>query len=130
MAPEQAEGRPVDARSDLYSLGIILYEMLTGEVPFNDTSAPAILIKHMKETPVRPSLKNTKVQIPSELEAIALRVWRKIRLCDFKPRTGLPQRWISRRPRFRGERRPRRQPLSCRATCRPRACRGWLDRRH
>ena len=57
MAPEQAAGQPVDARSDLYSVGIILYEMLSGEVPFNDTSAPAILIKHLQEIPMPPSVK-------------------------------------------------------------------------
>ncbi len=60
MAPEQAAGQPVDARSDLYSAGIILYEMLSGEVPFNDTSAPAILIKHLQEIPQPPSVKNAE----------------------------------------------------------------------
>src|SRR5712692_5834862 len=77
MAPEQAEGRPVDARSDLYSMGVILYEMLAGEVPFNDASAPAILIKHIKEAPVAPSQKNPRVAIPAELEVIALRCLEK-----------------------------------------------------
>ena len=43
MPPEQASGGAVDARSDLYSVGVILYEMLTGDVPFDDTSTPAIL---------------------------------------------------------------------------------------
>src|SRR5262249_9524155 len=61
MAPEQIEGRPVDARCDIYALGIILYEMLVGEVPFADQSTPAVLVKQLRELPVRPSLRNPTV---------------------------------------------------------------------
>jgi hypothetical protein len=75
MAPEQAEGKPVDGRSDLYSLGIILYEMLVGVAPFTDASTPAILIKHIKETPVLPSIKNPGAS--PALEAIAMRCLEK-----------------------------------------------------
>ena len=77
MAPEQSAGKPVDGRSDLYSVGIILYEMLTGVVPFDDTSAPAILVKHLQEMPERPSLKNPSAAIPAGLEAIALKCLEK-----------------------------------------------------
>jgi hypothetical protein len=84
MAPEQAAGQPVDARSDLYSAGIILYEMLSGEVPFNDTSAPAILIKHLQEIPLPPSVKNPKVTIPPALEAIALKCLEKTPAARFQ----------------------------------------------
>jgi serine/threonine-protein kinase len=75
MSPEQIEGRTVDARSDLYALGIILYEMLVGEVPFADQSTPAVLVRQLKERPARPSLKNPAV--PPALEAIALRCLEK-----------------------------------------------------
>jgi eukaryotic-like serine/threonine-protein kinase len=77
MAPEQAEGRAVDARSDLYSFGIILYEMLAGEVPFNATSTAAVLIKQIKESPMPPSVKNPRVAIPPQVEAIVLRCMAK-----------------------------------------------------
>jgi serine/threonine-protein kinase len=75
MSPEQIEGGTVDARSDLYALGIILYEMLVGEVPFSDQSTPAVLVKQLRERPQRPSLKNPAV--PPSLEAIALRCLEK-----------------------------------------------------
>src|SRR5205807_3677118 len=75
MSPEQIEGRTVDARADIYALGIILYEMLVGEVPFADQSTPAVLVRQLKERPARPSLKNPTV--PAALEAIALRCLEK-----------------------------------------------------
>jgi serine/threonine-protein kinase len=77
MAPEQAAGGQVDSRSDLYSLGVIVYEMLTGEVPFNDNSTAAILVKHLKDIPQKPSLRNPRVPISPELEAIALKCLEK-----------------------------------------------------
>lgn len=77
MSPEQAYGRPVDGRSDLYSLGIILYEMLVGEVPFSDPSTPAVLVKQMTEAPIPPALKRPDRQISPELAAIALRCLEK-----------------------------------------------------
>lgn len=52
MSPEQSMGeREVDGRSDLYSLGVVGYQMLTGELPFNASSTPALLVKHISETP-------------------------------------------------------------------------------
>jgi protein kinase-like protein len=75
MSPEQIEGRAVDARTDLYALGIILYEMLAGEVPFPDQSTPAVLVKQLKERPIPPSVKNPAV--PPALEAIAMRCLEK-----------------------------------------------------
>ena len=77
MAPEQAAGTEVDGRSDLYSLGIILYEMLVAEVPFNDPSTPAILVKHLTEVPVRPSQRRTDVAVHRGLEDVAVRCLEK-----------------------------------------------------
>ena len=73
MSPEQASGAEIDGRSDIYSLGIILYEMLTGVVPFDDPSLPSVLLKHMTEAPLPPSLKRPDLNVPPALEAIALR---------------------------------------------------------
>ena len=55
LSPEQAQGAPVDARSDLYSIGITLYELLTGRVPFDGDSAVTIALKQVNEAPVPPS---------------------------------------------------------------------------
>ena len=55
MSPEQAEGRPADQRSDLYSFGVLLYEMITGTLPFDDESVVALLNRHVSETPELPS---------------------------------------------------------------------------
>lgn len=77
MSPEQAAGRPIDGRSDLYSLGIILYEMLIGEVPFNDPSTPAVLVKHLTEPPSPPSSRRPDVAVSPVLESIALRLLAK-----------------------------------------------------
>ena len=71
IAPEQIRGQSPDARSDLYSLGVVMYEMLTGRKPYNGESLGEIAVMHMNTQPVRPSL--LVPDIPPELEQITLR---------------------------------------------------------
>ena len=75
LSPEQAQGQPVDARSDLYSIGIVLYELLTGAVPFDAESAVSIALKQVSETPVPPMQRNPAV--PPALDAVVMRAMRK-----------------------------------------------------
>jgi serine/threonine protein kinase len=66
MSPEQAAGeREIDGRSDLYSLGILGYQMLTGEPPFSATSTPAMLVKHISERPV--PVEQRRADVPTDL---------------------------------------------------------------
>lgn len=71
IAPEQARGECPDARSDIYSLGVVMYEMLTGELPFNGNTLGEIAVQHMNAKPVPPRDKNPSV--PTELERITLK---------------------------------------------------------
>jgi eukaryotic-like serine/threonine-protein kinase len=71
LSPEQAQGHAVTARSDLYSIGIILYELLTGRVPFDADSAVTIALKQVNQPPEPPSRLNPSVT--PELEAVVLR---------------------------------------------------------
>jgi eukaryotic-like serine/threonine-protein kinase len=75
LSPEQAQGRPVDARSDLYSIGIVLYELLTGQVPFDADSPVTVALKQVNEAPVPPRV--LVPTIPPALDAIVLRALEK-----------------------------------------------------
>jgi len=75
LSPEQARGAPVTAASDLYSAGVVLYEMLTGKVPFTGDSAIEIAMKHVNELPRPPS--KLRAEIPPELDQIVLRALAK-----------------------------------------------------
>ena len=71
IAPEQARGQAPDARSDIYSLGIVMYEMLTGKLPYIGTSDVEVAVKHMNTDPVSP--RELVPDIPEELERICLK---------------------------------------------------------
>ena len=75
LPPEQALGRPADQRSDLYSLGALLYEMLTGQPPFPGDDAVAIITQHLNAAPVPPS--RHAAEVPAALDRIVLRLLAK-----------------------------------------------------
>lgn len=77
MSPEQARGERVDARSDLFAMGTILYEMLTNLLPFTGDNMPEILMRVMTHNPVPPSALCRDVDIDPELETICLRALHK-----------------------------------------------------
>jgi len=75
LSPEQARGAPVDQTSDLYSTGIVLYELLTGTVPFNGETPVEIAMKHLSQVPAPPS--THRAEVPRDLDYVTLRALAK-----------------------------------------------------
>src|SRR5262249_32701309 len=75
LSPEQAKGAPVDQTSDLYSVGVVLYELLTGVVPFSGDTPVEIAMKHLSRMPEPPSSK--RAEVPRDLDLIVMRALAK-----------------------------------------------------
>jgi serine/threonine-protein kinase len=82
LSPEQAQGKPTTPQSDIYSIGVILYEALTGRVPFEGDSAVAVALKQVSEAPRRPGAINPN--IPPALDAVVMRALAKDPEARFK----------------------------------------------
>jgi serine/threonine-protein kinase len=77
MSPEQAQGKSLDARTDLYSLGVILYHMLAGQPPFTDDDAIVVMARHIKSNPVPLREAAPFFDIPEQVEAMVMRALSK-----------------------------------------------------
>src|SRR5213082_2237245 len=75
LSPEQAKGAPVDQTSDLYSIGVVLYELLTGVVPFTGDTPVEIAMKHLSSPPEPPSAK--RADVPRDLDLVVMRALAK-----------------------------------------------------
>lgn len=75
MSPEALESKPLDGRSDLYSLGVMLYEILTGEQPFTGDTTVAVIVKHLQEPP--PDLRKKRPDLPDTMAYLFQRAMRK-----------------------------------------------------
>ena len=87
FSPEQAKGGYTDAKSDIYSLGVVMYEMLTGRVPFDSDTSVSVALKHMQEDPLEPIKINE--DIPSSVNQIILKAMQKEPMARYQSATAM-----------------------------------------
>ena len=73
MSPEQARGEPLDGRTDVYSAAVILFQMVTGDIPFHGNTPLAVVSRHLSESPPVPSSRRTDPKLPADLDDLILR---------------------------------------------------------
>ena len=91
MSPEQARAEPLDGRADLYSAAIILYQLVTGDIPFKADSPMGIVSRHLAEVPKAPSLRRPDLPIPKALDELILRGMEKSREERYPTAARLPR---------------------------------------
>jgi hypothetical protein len=90
MSPEQIRGEPLDPRSDLYSVGVMLFEMLTGTLPFESPAPMGLAVKHLTEPPPRPGERRPAIALVPEVEALVMQALQKDR--TLRPASALAMR--------------------------------------
>jgi serine/threonine-protein kinase len=79
MPPEQAQGLPPDGRDDVYAFGCLMYQVMTGDVPFRDTDVAKVLLMHLRDPPVPPRQARPDLEIPAQAQAVVLKALEKKR---------------------------------------------------
>jgi serine/threonine-protein kinase len=97
MAPEQIEGRRVDSRADIYSLGVLMYETLTGQLPFSGDSYLSVALQHLNRAPLPPRMRNPA--LPAHLDRLILKAMEKESAARYQSVAELRADLAGRRPR-------------------------------